>query len=113
MGREKRLEEVRSEASARFLEALRYVRIVNTDLFAAAYTTATPEDKILLGKPGPHVSKILKKDLDNQPITALRKLGQKYKVKDYHSLPKAVLVEEIKDAIRKTENITSGHETVR
>lgn len=107
------LKDLRAEANSRYLEALRYNRLVQSDLFEFAYNKATDEEKKQLEKPGPQIHKILKKDLDNQPITSLRQLGKKYHVMGYHTLPKTVLIEEIKDAIRKIENITPVNVKVR
>lgn len=105
------LKELRDEANSKFLEALRYNRLVQSDLFENAYMNGTPEERLLLSKPGPHIEKILKKDLNTHSITSLRRLGSKYKIKHYNTLPKTVLIGEIEDAIRKTEDITPVNET--
>lgn len=108
------LKKIKDEAYLRYLNAQRIWRYVQSDIFEKVYSQATEEQKEELFKIDNiyELKKLINKIMSKNDcfillsVYKLRQLGKKYGIARYNYLNKQELIEEIKNAIRKNENIT-------
>lgn len=117
----KPMSQIKEMVYSRFLASQRLLRLINSEVFERVYAKADVEQKkelITLIEKGDLVAlrtlvqQLGTEELEHKPMMELRKLGRRLGVENYHTLPKTHLIEEIRDAIRTTSNITSDDEAI-
>lgn len=100
--------DLRREAHDRVCRARAVARLVDSDDFTIAYTRAVSSDRAIasdlireLNKDGLHdwiVAMLPAKDNSGKTLRELRIVGQRLGIRNYHMLPKAILLSEIAHA---------------